>query len=230
VQPETSFARVPDTALTDTDPPLLYPDYVGTRLRAPKNPLVLLPASLSELTGPVYGDGPLRETDADLTRQHAGEPLGERIIVTGRVLGSDGKPLRGQMLEIWQANAAGRYAHPADDRVEIPLETGFTGFGRSGNERDGSFAFVTVKPGRVPWVDGRLQAPHLLVGVFARGLMKRVATRLYFPDEDLANAEDPVLLGLEPAERTTLVARAEDGALRFDVVLQGARQTTFFAV
>ncbi len=134
------------------------------------------------------------------------------------------------MIEIWQANAAGRYAHPADDREEIPLETGFTGFGRSGTEGDGSFAFVTVKPGRVPWVDGRLQAPHLLVGVFARGLLKRVATRMYFPDEDAANAEDPVLLGLEPAERATLVARAEDGALRFDIVLQGAGQTTFFAV
>ena len=87
-----------------------------------------------------------------------------------------------------------------------------------------------MKPGRVPWVDGRLQAPHLLVGVFARGLLKRVATRMYFPDEETANAEDPVLLGLEPAERATLVARAEDGALRFDVVLQGAGQTTFFAV
>ena len=87
-----------------------------------------------------------------------------------------------------------------------------------------------MKPGRVPWVDGRLQAPHLLVGVFARGLLKRVATRMYFPDEEAANAEDPVLLGLEPAERATLVARAEDGALRFDIVLQGAGQTTFFAV
>ncbi len=87
-----------------------------------------------------------------------------------------------------------------------------------------------MKPGRVPWVDGRLQAPHLLVGVFARGLLKRVATRMYFPDEEAANAEDPVLLGLEPEERATLVARAEDGALRFDIVLQGAGQTTFFAV
>ena len=95
---------------------------------------------------------------------------------------------------------------------------------------DGSVEFLTVKPGRVPWVDGRLQAPHLLVGVFARGLLKRVATRMYFPDEEAANAEDPVLLGLEPEERATLVARAEDGTLRFDVVLQGPRQTTFFAV
>jgi protocatechuate 3,4-dioxygenase alpha subunit len=89
---------------------------------------------------------------------------------------------------------------------------------------------VTVKPGRVPWDDGRLQAPHLLVSIFARGLLKRVATRMYFPDEEAANAEDPVLLGLEPEERATLVARAEDGALRFDIVLQGAGETTFFVV
>jgi len=87
-----------------------------------------------------------------------------------------------------------------------------------------------VKPGRVPWVDGRLQAPHLLVGVFARGLLKRVATRMYFLDEEAANVEDPVLLGLGPEERATLVARAEDGGLRFDIVLQGNGQTTFFAV
>ncbi len=134
------------------------------------------------------------------------------------------------MIEIWQANAAGRYAHPADDREELELEPGFTGFGRAGTDEAGRFELVTVKPGRVPWVDGRLQAPHLLVGVFARGLLKRLTTRMYFPDEQSANTEDPVLLGLEPAERTTLVARAEDGTLRFDVVLQGAGQTTFFAV
>ena len=152
------------------------------------------------------------------------------IRISGVLLDGVGDPVPDGMIEIWQANAAGRYAHPADDRDEIPLETGFTGFGRSGTETDGTFAFVTVKPGRVPWVDGRLQAPHLLVGVFARGLLKRVATRMYFPDEESANAEDPVLLGLEPAERTTLVARVEDGQLRFDVVLQGAGHTTFFVV
>lgn len=152
------------------------------------------------------------------------------IRISGVLLDGAGDPVPDGMIEIWQANAAGRYAHPADDRDEITLETGFTGFGRSGTDEAGRFEFVTVKPGRVPWVDGRLQAPHVLVGVFARGLLKRLATRLYFPDEENANAEDPVLLGLERAERTTLVARAEDGTLRFDVVLQGAGQTTFFAV
>jgi protocatechuate 3,4-dioxygenase alpha subunit len=133
------------------------------------------------------------------------------------------------MIEIWQANAAGRYAHPADDREDVPLEQGFSGFGRAPTDKAGRYELVTLKPGRVPWMDGRLQAPHLLVGVFARGLLRRVATRMYFPGEG-SNDEDPVLLGLEPEERATLVARAEVGALRFDIVLQGAGQTTFFAV
>ena len=168
-----------------------------------------------------------------------GGPISSRLVaesdprairLEGVLLDGTGAPVPDGMIEIWQANAAGRYAHPADDRDGIPLEEGFTGFGRSGTDNEGRFELVTVKPGRVPWVDGRLQAPHLLVGVFARGLLKRVATRMYFPDEDTANVEDPVLLGLDPAERATLIARAQDEALRFDIVLQGARQTTFFAV
>jgi protocatechuate 3,4-dioxygenase alpha subunit len=152
------------------------------------------------------------------------------IRISGLLLDGAGDPVPDGMIEIWQANAAGRYAHPADDREEIPIEEAFTGFGRSATDDAGRFAFVTMKPGRVPWVDGRLQAPHLLVGVFARGLLKRVATRMYFPDEEAANAEDPVLVGLESGERATLVACAKDDALRFDIVLQGRGQTTFFAV
>jgi protocatechuate 3,4-dioxygenase alpha subunit len=152
------------------------------------------------------------------------------IRISGVLLDGAGEPVSDGVVEIWQANAAGRYAHPADDRADVPLEDGFSGFGRAGTQDAGRFEFLTVKPGRVPWVDGRLQAPHLLVGVFARGLLKRVATRMYFPDEVTANEEDPVLLGLEPDERGTLVASEEDDGLRFDIVLQGARQTTFFAL
>ena len=168
-----------------------------------------------------------------------GGPLTSRLVeesdpgairISGVLLDGAGDPVPDGMVEIWQANAAGRYAHPADAREEIALEPGFIGFGRSGTQDAGTFERRTRKPGRVPWVDGRLQAPHLLVGVFARGLLKRVATRMYFPDEEAANAEDPVLLGLEPEERSTLVARAEDGGLHFDIVLQGAGQTTFFVV
>ena len=181
----------------------------------------------SQTTGPYLEIGLL---GGPITNRLVGESDPRAIRISGVLQDGAGDPVVDGMVEIWQANAAGRYAHPADDREEIPLESGFWGFGRSDTVDAGRFELVTVKPGRVPWVDGRLQAPHLLVGVFARGLLKRVATRLYFPDEETANAEDPVLLGLEPEERATLVARAEDGALRFDIVLQGAGQTTFFAM
>ena len=152
------------------------------------------------------------------------------IRVRGRLLDGAGDGVPDGMVEIWQANAAGRYAHPSDARDEIPLEEGFTGFGRSDTVNDGWFEFVTVKPGSVPGADGRLQAPHLLVGIFARGMLKRLATRLYFPDEEEANAADPVLSELRDAERATLVAVPEEGGLRFDIRLQGDRQTTFFVV
>jgi protocatechuate 3,4-dioxygenase, alpha subunit len=152
------------------------------------------------------------------------------IVVGGRLLDGAGEPVPDGMVEIWQANAAGRYAHPHDTRADVALEEGFDGFGRSGTAADGSFEFVTVKPGRVPWPGGGLQAPHLLVGVFARGLLKRLATRMYFPDEVAANKTDPVLSALEPRERATLVAVAERDGLRFDIHLQGDDETTFFAV
>ena len=148
----------------------------------------------------------------------------------GTLLDGAGEPVPDGMVEIWQANAAGRYAHPADDRTELALEDGFLGFGRCGTVDGGRFEFVTVKPGRVPWPGGGLQAPHLEVGVFARGLLKHVVTRIYFPDEDEANAADPVLSRLDEAARATLVAVAEDDGLRFDIRLQGPEHTTFFAV
>src|SRR3712207_36725 len=109
----------------DDQPPYLYPDYVATRLRAPKKPLIILPKTLSDTTGPAYGYGPIGELDYDLTRQHAGEPLGERIIVTGRVLDGDGRPHRGSLIEVWQANAAGRYTHDLD-RHPAPLDPNFS--------------------------------------------------------------------------------------------------------
>jgi protocatechuate 3,4-dioxygenase, alpha subunit len=182
---------------------------------------------------------PSQTTGPYLTIGLLGGPISSRLVdesdpralrISGVLVDGAGDPVPDGLVEIWQANADGRYAHPADDREEIPLESGFTGFGRSATADGGRFELVTVKPGRVPWVDGRLQAPHLLVGVFARGLLKRIATRMYFPDEEAANAEDPVLLALEPEERASLVARAEDGGLRFDIVLQGIGETTFFAV
>lgn len=186
-----------------------------------------LPLTPSQTVGPYLKIGLL------------GGPIGPELVppgtrgatrIHGLLLDGAGDPVPDGMVEIWQASAAGRYARPRDDRA-LPLEPGFTGFGRSGTADGGRFELLTVKPGRVPDRDGVLQAPHLLVGVFARGLLKRLATRMYFPDELEANAEDPVLAGLDPAARATLVAQPDgDGALRFDICLQGEGQTTFFAV
>lgn len=181
----------------------------------------------SQTVGPYLSIGLLRE--------HIGSSLvpeddPRAIRIRGRLLDGHGDPVPDGMVEIWQANAAGRYAHPSDTHDDAPLEEGFQGFGRSGTADDGWFEFVTVKPGRVPMEDGRQQAPHIVVGVFARGLLKRLVTRLYFPDEEKANAADPVLSGLDDSERATLIARPEDAALRFDIRLQGDGQTTFFLV
>jgi protocatechuate 3,4-dioxygenase alpha subunit len=152
------------------------------------------------------------------------------ITVRGRLLDGNGDPVPDGVIEFWQANEAGRYAHPADTRDDVPLEDGFWGFGRSGTDGEGWFQLVTLKPGPVPAPDGRLQAPHIVVGVFARGLLKRLATRLYFPDEEEANVADPVLSELDERERATLVALQENDGLRFDIRLQGEEQTAFFLV
>lgn len=155
----------------------------------------------------------------------------DAIRIRGRVYDGEGVPVNDAMVEIWQANRGGRYAHPEDRREEIPLEDGFDGFGRSATDDEGGYEFVTVKPGRVPGHDGVLQAPHLEVSVLARGLLKRLATRIYFPDEEEANAADAALASIEdPGERKTLIAGREDGGLRFDIHLQGDDQTTFFVV
>ena len=186
----------------------------------------LLPAP-SQTTGPYLSIGLLGDfIGSSLVPED--DPRAVRI--RGRLLDGNGDPVPDGMVEIWQANAAGRYAHPEDARGDIPLEEGFVGFGRSGTTDDGWFEFVTVKPGRVPAPDDGLQAPHLVVIVFARGLLKQLVTRLYFPDEAQANAADPVLSELDDAERASLVARAENGSLLFDIHLQGDAQTTFFAV
>ena len=157
-----------------------------------------------------------------------GDPRAIRI--RGQLRDGQGEPVPDGLVEIWQANAAGRYAHEADTRSDVPLEEGFLGFGRSATVDDGWFEFVTVKPGGVPGDAGEVQAPHLVVGVYARGLLKGLVTRMYFPDEEEANAADPVLSGLDEGERETLVARSENGGLRFDIHLQGERETTFFLV
>lgn len=153
--------------------------------------------------------------------------VGERTSIRGRVIDGNGKPVNDAAVEIWQANSHGRYAHP-EDKQDKPLEKSFRGYGRSLTDDKGAFRFDTIKPGRVPGPGGKLQAPHLTVTIFMRGLLKHLQTRIYFPS-DAANAEDPVL-GLVPAERrSTLIARASaDGALEWNAVLQGRNETVFF--
>jgi protocatechuate 3,4-dioxygenase alpha subunit len=152
---------------------------------------------------------------------------GERVQIEGRVVDGDGKPVNDAAIEVWQANSRGKYAS-AEDKQDKPLEAGFRGYGRSLTDEGGNFRFRTVKPGRVPGPQGRLQAPHLVVTIFMRGLLKQLMTRVYFPDEP-ANAEDPVL-ALVPAERrATLTAKMKGaGVLEWNVMLQGSNETVFF--
>jgi len=152
---------------------------------------------------------------------------GERVVIQGRVLDGEGVGVNDAMVEIWQANAAGKYAHP-EDRQKKALEKGFRGFGRIPTDAKGCYRFSTIKPGRVPGPDGKLQAPHLLVTVFMRGMLKQLSTRIYFPNE-AANAQDPLLKLVPAARRATLVARRKaKGLLEWDVVLQGRNETVFF--
>lgn len=179
----------------------------------------------SQTIGPFFHDALLDRDRSELVPPDRPEAI--RIV--GTVYDGAGEVVPDAMVEIWQANAAGRYNHPADDRNDLPLDEDFSGFGRSGTDDGGEFSFVTVKPGPVPGQDGELQAPHLMVSVFARGLLKRLVTRIYFPDEEEANARDHVLSSIEDRElRKTLIAREEGGALRFDIHLQGEGQTAFF--
>ena len=158
----------------------------------------------------------------DLTAQGA---AGERVVITGRVLDGEGAPVPDAMLEIWQADSEGRYAHPADTRGAG--SNAFRGFGRSDTDNDGTFHFVTIKPGRVPGPNGQLQAPHIAINVFARGMPKQLVTRLYFAG-DPANVADGILALVPPERRETLIAKREGDQYRFDVHLQGDGETVFF--
>ena len=152
-----------------------------------------------------------------------GTPTGEAIVVTGRVLDGDGQPVPDAMVEIWGADAGGRYA----DSGDTSLDPHFVGFGRAAVDAGGVYRFRTIRPGRVPGPGNTRQAPHLAVSVFGRGMLKRLATRLYFADGE-GNASDPVLDAVPPARRDTLIARWHDGAWRLDIVLSGPGETVFF--
>ncbi len=157
---------------------------------------------------------------------------GEHIRVTGRLLDGTGTPMDDALIEVWQANSAGRYNHPADTRKDVPLEAAFKGFGRCMTDKDGRFTFETVKPGRVPGQGNRLQAPHLSIVIQSRGMLSHACSRVYFADETKANGEDPVLASIEAERRPTIIARREDtpgGAVyHLDIHMQGDKETVFF--
>lgn len=191
----------------------------------------MLTLTAAQTVGPFFAPALLRE---DCRRNILAGPqtAGERIRIEGIVLDGDNLPVPDALIEIWQANAHGRYNHPADQGLGA-LDPSFSGFGRSGTAEDGSYWFETVKPGPVPFDGSQLQAPHICVTVFARGLLNHLVTRLYFEDE-AANSNDPILLRVPEQRRPTLLARREmSGDLiryRFDIILQGANETAFFNV
>ncbi len=224
-----SYRRVPPGVHPPPDPA-----YKSTALRHPKEPLVIIPQTLSEVTGPAYPYGRIGELDHDLTRQHPGEPLGERIIVEGRVLDDDLRPIPDTLVEIWQANAAGRYAHRADTH-EAPLDPNFTGAGRTVTDSEGRYRFVTIMPGHYPWGNHRnaWRPAHIHFSLFGQSFLTRLITQMYFPGDPLQPL-DPVLNSIPDAEvRQRLIAKFDidltepDWALgfRWDIVLRGRDAT-----
>ena len=166
------------------DPPSLSPGYKSTVLRAPSRPLVIIPQTLSEITGPVYGHSDVKPGEADLTKQHAGEPLGERIIVQGRVLDEAGRAVPNTLVEIWQCNAAGRYIHETDQHP-APLDPNFTGAGRVVTDEHGHYQFTTVKPGAYPWRNhhNAWRPAHIHLSLFGPSFLTRLVTQMYFPGD-----------------------------------------------
>lgn len=219
----------------DGQPPLVAPDYRSTLLRGPTEPLVPLRATISETTGPAFGAESIDPAQADLTRNGVrnGEPVGERIIVTGRVLDEDGHPVPHTLVEIWQANAAGRYVH-RDDGHDAPLDPNFTGAGHTVTDGDGRYVFRTIKPGAYPWGnhDNAWRPNHIHFSVLGPALATRLVTQMYFPGDPLLE-HDPIFRATPEHARTRLVADFSLEVTRpafalgyvFDIVLRGSQAT-----
>jgi protocatechuate 3,4-dioxygenase beta subunit len=219
-----------------TQPPLLFPRYQSTIKRAPAEPLIRIPPNFADLAAPVYGYLPIGDVDSDLTRQHAGEPLGERVIVAGSVVDEDGRPQRNALIEIWQANAAGRYLHVRDDHP-APLDPNFTGAGRVMTDDQGRYRFVTIKPGAYPWRNhpNAWRPAHIHFSLFGESFQSRLVTQMYFPNDPLF-AYDPIMQSVpDEAARLRMVSSFDlsltepEWALgyRFDIVLRGRNSTPF---
>jgi protocatechuate 3,4-dioxygenase beta subunit len=217
-----------------TQPPYLHPDYRSTLKRAPQHPPIRLEQTLTEVTGPVFADGWAGPDAVDLTRAHAGVPLGERIIVAGRVLDADARPVSGTLVELWQCNAAGRYRHPVDQH-DAPLDPNFDGVGQAITNEHGEYRFLTIKPGAYPWRNtyNSWRPAHIHFGVFGPAFATRLVTQMYFPGDPLL-VFDPIFLGIADAEARARLISAYDPELteaewalgyRFDIVLRGRAAT-----
>lgn len=216
-------------------PRYIEPGYKSTALRGPTKPLIPLKHTLSELTGPVYGQDSVGPLDADLTRngRRSGEPLGERIIVTGRILDENGRPVPNTLIEVWQANAAGRYIHKADQH-NAPLDPNFFGGGRCLTDAQGHYRFYTVKPGAYPWGNhaNAWRPNHIHFSLFGPSFLTRLVTQMYFPGDPLLDL-DPIYLALPSGVRERLISRfsidvTEQGfalGYVFDIVLRGQSET-----
>ena len=215
-------------------PDYLSPAYASTVKRSPSQPLILLPQSLSEMTGPVFGHERVKASDADLTRQHACEPLGERIIVSGRVLDEDGRPVPHTLVEIWQANAAGRYQHKNDNH-DAPLDPNFTGTGRMMTDANGSYRFVSIKPGAYPWRNhpNAWRPAHIHFSLFGNAFATRLVTQMYFPGDPLLPLEPIYNSVPDEQARQRMISDFDLGltepehalGYRFDIVLRGRHAT-----
>jgi protocatechuate 3,4-dioxygenase beta subunit len=215
-------------------PPANAPAYRATALRHPSQPLVIIPQTLTELSGPVFGPGTIGPLDHDLTRQHAGEPVGQRIVVEGRILGGDGRPVPHTLVEVWQANAAGRYAHVAD-QWNAPLDANFSGGGRTLTDATGRYRFVTIRPGAYPWRNhhNAWRPAHIHFSVFGQAFLSRLVTQMYLPGDPLL-ALDPIYNAVPDDRARQRMVAAFDLDLtepafaigyRFDLVLRGRDQT-----
>lgn len=218
-------------------PPFLYPDYKSTVYRAPSKPLIPIRHSLSELTGPVFGEEVVRLNDSDLTKnaRHHGEPIGERIIVAGKVTDELGRPVPHTLIEIWQANAAGRYIHKGDQHP-APLDPNFLGGGRCLTDAHGHYKFYTIKPGAYPWKNhfNAWRPNHIHFSLFGRNIISRLVTQMYFPGDPLLEY-DPLFMAVPVSARPSLISRfnldlTEEGfalGYEFNIVLRGKFQTPF---
>ncbi len=218
----------------DTQPDYRYPPYRSTLKRAPTQPLVQIPQTLSEITGPVFSARDVKDTDNDLTAQHAGAPIGERMFVSGRVLDENGRPVPNTLIEMWQANAAGRYKHIVDDH-DAPMDPNFTGFGRTVTDANGHYRFKTIKPGAYPWRNhyNAWRPAHLHFSLFGQGFAQRLVTQMYFPGDPLLEFDPMVMSVPDERARQRLVSSFDWEntvpeyaiAYHFDMILRGRDAT-----